>query len=294
MHSETKRLTHSHSRTQPADRHGRKPRAATRRAIRFILTPAIIVIILIASHGRALAKSGKHVDPHPPSAVDSHAINSLTAMGAYLRTLQVFQVQAVISTDDVRDNGQIVQSSADVNLLASRPNKLRMEEIGDEVNRLYFYDGKNFTIWGQLAGYYATVPAPPTISELADKLTDRFDINLPLVDLFRWGTEESDINKIKAAIDVGPSSVDGVTCEQYAFHQDDIDWQIWIQLGAYPLPRKIVITTLTDEARPQHSEVLTWNLAPSFDGASFTFDPPSDAHRIPVVDIQAESEEKNK
>ena len=48
-------------------------------------------------------------------------------------------------------------------------------------------------------------------------------------------------------MDVGPSVVGGVTCEQYAFRQADIDWQIWIQLGDYPLPRRLVATTTTDE-----------------------------------------------
>jgi hypothetical protein len=71
-----------------------------------------------------------------------------------------------------------------------------------------------------------------------------------------------------------------VTCEQYAFRQEGLDWQIWIQLGDYPLPLKFVIRTLSDEARPQHSDTLTWNLAPSFNDAAFVFDPPPDAQRI--------------
>ena len=56
------------------------------------------------------------------------------------------------------------------------------------------------------------------------------------------------------AVDIGPSAVDGMTCEQYAFRQEGVDWQIWIQLGDFPLPRKLVIRTLTDDAKPQHSE----------------------------------------
>ena len=38
------------------------------------------------------------------------------------------------------------------------------------------------------------------------------------------------------------------------------------------LPRKLVITTKTDEARPQHAVVYTWNLAPSFNEGAFTFE----------------------
>jgi hypothetical protein len=81
--------------------------------------------------------------------------------------------------------------------------------------------------------------------------------------------------------------VDGTTCEQYAFRQDGLDWQIWIQQGDYPLPRKLVLTTMTDDARPRHSQILTWNLAPSFNDAAFTFEPPKDAQKITIAEVSA-------
>jgi len=76
--------------------------------------------------------------------------------------------------------------------------------------------------------------------------------------------------------------VGGTTCEQHAFRQRGLDWQIWIQRGDYPLPRKVVLTTTTDEARPEYTAVYTWNLAPSYDASAFTFFPPSGAHRITI------------
>jgi len=41
---------------------------------------------------------------------------------------------------------------------------------------------------GERVNYYATVPAPPTIAELVDRLEKKFGIDLPLVDLFYWDT----------------------------------------------------------------------------------------------------------
>ena len=111
-----------------------------------------------------------------------------------------------------------------------------LEFVGDDGHRFFFFDGKNFTIYGQVSNYYATVPAPPTITELIQKLGDKYAIQLPLVDLFEWGTTDSDINKIKAAQDVGPfrRSTESL-CEQYAFRQENLDWQVWIQMGEFPL-----------------------------------------------------------
>lgn len=123
---------------------------------------------------------------------------------------------------------------------------------------------------------------------MTDDLNDKYGIELPLTDLFYWGTDDAIVKKIKAADDIGPSTVDGITCEQYAFRQEGIDWQIWIQLGEFPLPRRLVIRTLTDDAKPQHSELLTWNLAPSFSDDAFTFVPPAGVNRITLAELKAQ------
>jgi hypothetical protein len=246
----------------------------------------------------ALAKTARHAEPKPQAdskaetAIDPDAMEALNKMGTYLRTLKSFQVVSEDTTEDVLDDGQIVTDSKKVNMLASRPNMLRVEMKSDDKNVFLFYDGKNFTVYGKLVNFYATVPAPPTIGELVDKVDEQYGIEMPLVDLFKWGTDDSTTKKITSAMDVGPGTIDDVTCEQYIFRQEGVDWQIWIQLGAFPLPRKLVIRTLTDEARPEHTSVLTWNLAPSFNDAAFTFDPPADALRIAIKDISVDATKK--
>jgi len=183
----------------------------------------------------------------------------------------------------VQTDGQLVQTTSNVDVLARRPDRLRAEVTNDRQPRTFFYDGRKFTLWAPVLRFYTTIDAPSTIGELADKLENRYNVDLPLVDLFRWGTKEADTKDITSAMDLGPSMVDGVTCEQYLFRQEGVDWQLWIQRGDFPLPKKIVITTLTDEARPQHMSVWTWNLAPSFNDAAFEFTPPSDAKVIPFT-----------
>ncbi len=214
------------------------------------------------------------------SDVNPDAIAALNSMGSYLRTLKAFQVQAVTTKDDVLDDGQLIQFDTHVDLLARMPDRLRVEVTSSRQHRLYFYDGKDFTLFAQRVGYYATVPAPPTVGKLAEALDDKYGIELPLEDLFFWGGPQSKVADITGAIDVGPAEVGGVTCEQYAFRQPGLNWQIWIQQGEFPLARKLVLSTLTDEARPQYSSVLQWNLAPSFNEAAFQFDPPSEAQKI--------------
>ncbi len=266
------------------------------KGIRYLALPIVMAgAFLYASLASPVfASGGQQASAKEAPAIDPGAIEALNKMGIYLRTLKSFQVYATATTDNVLDDGQTIQFSRKADIIAALPNRLRGEITDDDGHRFFFFDGKNFTIFGEVVKYYATVPAPPTIRELNNALMEKYDIELPLVDLFRWGTEDSGINKIKAAVDIGPSAVDDVTCEQYAFRQDGVDWQIWIQLGEFPLPRKLVIRTLTDDAKPQHSETLTWNLAPSFSENAFTFDPPAGVQRIPLEEMKATSTEKKK
>jgi hypothetical protein len=214
---------------------------------------------------------------------DPDAIKALEDMSNYLRTLKAIQVHATTSRDEVLDDGQNVTFAGTVDMLAERPNHLRVEMINDKQRRMYFDDGKTFSVWAPRVNYYATIPAPPTLRELADKLSGQYNLEMPLADLFYWGDRKS-TEDIVGAIDLGAAQVDGTTCEHYAFRQEGADWQIWIQQGDYPLPRKLMITTTTDPARPRFTSVITWNLAPSFDDAAFTFEPPKDATKITLAE----------
>jgi hypothetical protein len=197
-------------------------------------------------------------------------MEALTKMGAHLRSLKAFEVGADITSEVVLDDGQKIQFAQKVNILTRLPDKLLAEVDGDLAKRLYVYDGKSFTLLAARAGYFVTTTAPSTLSQLVDILEDKYNIEIPLADLFRWGGPNAPTNRISSALDVGPAQVGGVSCRQYAYRQPGIDWQVWIQRGDYPSPRKIVVTTTTDEARPQYTSTLTWNLAPAYNDAAFT------------------------
>jgi hypothetical protein len=221
--------TNSAPQSLPADQAG--PQKTTSSAKQLTLPATLVAIaaaILSAPFGsHVLAKSAQQPEAKPEaneaSNIDPDAIDAVKKMSAYLRTLKSFQIIDNATQDDVLEDGLIVQTNSKVDYLTARPNRLRIEVTSDEKHRLYLYDGKNFTIWARLVNYYATVPAPPTIGELLDKAIDKYDIDLPLYDLYNWGTKDDDINKIKTAVDIGPSAVEGVTCEHYAFHQEGVD-----------------------------------------------------------------------
>jgi hypothetical protein len=247
------------------------------------LSKSLAAISIALAYAAIPARAEKPAADNP---VEPAVIKALTRMGAYLRSLKTFQVEAAITDEDVLTDGQKIQYASNANVLAQTPGRLRADLTSDRDDRLYLFDGKTFTVLAKGPNFYATIPAPPRIGQLVDKLENDYGVDVPLVDLFRWGSENWKPEGIKAATDIGPSTIEGTTCEQYAFRQDDVDWQIWLQLGDNPLPRKIVITTKTDEARPQHTAVYTWNLAPSFNEGAFKFEPPPGAGKVPMAQIK--------
>jgi len=245
----------------------------------------LILAALLLGFGAA-GQAQQAVAPAP--AIEPAALDALDKMGAYLRTLDSFEVRSDATTDEVLESGQKLQFAGTVHLRVRRPGHLWAEVASDRKTREFFYDGKTFTIWGPRNKLYASVPAPATLLELVEQVEDRFGIALPLADLFRWGTEPTRREAIQGAIHVGPAQLGGIPCDHFAFRQEGVDWQVWIQKGDSPLPLKLVITTTADEAQPQYASKLDWNLAPALNDKMFTFEPPPGSYQIAIRDITAE------
>lgn len=213
-------------------------------------------------------------------AVDPAVIAALNQMGAFLRSLQTFAIRSENTIDEILDTGQKIQFAELVEMWVRRPDGLRVNYASDHKQRQFFYDARTFTLYAPQRGFYASFAAPPVLSELIDVLEQRYNIEMPLVDLFYWGTEKSGLNQLVSAMDVGPGRVGQVECDHYALQQSDVDWQLWIERGPQRLPRKLLITSKREPAQPQFAAVLGWNLRPVLDDASFTFQPPRGAQRI--------------
>jgi hypothetical protein len=220
-------------------------------------------------------------DPAPAQAVvDPAAMTALDRMGAYLRTLTAFEVEARTATENVMDDGFKLQFDGVAKLKVRRPDRLHADIVNARKQRQIFYDGKSVTVYGPRLKYYATVPAPPTLRETIQVLAQKYGIETPLADLFYWGTDESGAADIKVARHIGPATIDGKQADQYAFRQEGVDWQLWIQQGQQPLPLKMAITSTAQPAQPTHSVGLRWNLSPRLQESAFVFKPPPGAMKI--------------
>ena len=221
------------------------------------------------------------------SAVDPASVQALKDMGAYVQTLKRFEVSTELTGERVLRDGQKLQHSARADLQVARPEKLRARISSARTERELVYDGKTVTLYTPVQKYYSTVELAGTVGNLIEVLEEKYDVDLPMADLFRWGTPAAPLDKIESALNAGQDFIGKDVCDHYAFRQGRIDWQIWITAGEKRLPRKVVITNRGDEARPQSVSLISWNLKPTFDDSTFKFTPPNGAKKIEIVQRKA-------
>jgi hypothetical protein len=217
------------------------------------------------------------------SSRDGKAIDRLTSMGHYLRGLKVFAVHADITKDEVLVNEQKLQFAGTADYLVQTPNHLRLEVKNDRRHRTYTYNGETLTQYSPRIGYYATMGVTGNLGEVVQQVKEKYDLDLPLADLFLWGTDMADTKDIKEAAIIGVERIGGHDCDHFAFRQEGVDWQIWIRQGNQPLPLKLVITTTDEPSQPQHVAVLKWNLSPKLNNKDFLFTPPKGSKKIEMV-----------
>lgn len=251
------------------------------------LASAILALSLAAPVVDAQTAPAGAAPPPAANPVDPASIQALKDMGAYLQTLDRFRASTTLTGERVLSDGQKLMHTASATVDAERPNKLRARMWSVRSEREIFYDGKTVALYIPAQKYYSTVEFSEPNSVLVGKLEERYGVEIPMSDLFTWGTPAAPVDKIESAMNAGQDFIGDSLCDHYAFRQGDFDWQIWITAGNKPLPRKLVITNRSDDARPQSITLMDWNLKPAFNEATFRFTPPKGATRIEIVPVKA-------
>ena len=240
-----------------------------------------LCLLLAAQPMFALAEDSP-AKPDAENVRNTQVIDKVIDMGEHLRSLKSFQVIADVSRDTVLDSGQKIQSQSSNTLQLAGRDRLYARSEGDTRTLEFFYNGKKLTQYSPYLKYYTTVDAPPTLSETLHRLEDYYGIQIPLEDLFLFGSDQAQVDAIKSAMYIGPSSINGQLCDHLAFRQADIDWQLWLTRADKPLPCKLVITTTSETSAPEYSAVYRWNLKPDQKQVKFTFTPGKGDVAIPL------------
>jgi hypothetical protein len=255
-----------------------------------------MITIELERHGRAarfatalalcLAALAPSRAPAQPAGIDPQAEKLLRASTAFLGSQKRFSADTRSTIELVTTWGQKLQFDNVVTMAVQRPNKLHAKRVGDLIDQAFYYDGRVLTLHNPSQKFYASVPAPGTLEEMLDFARTKLDIVAPAGDLVYKNAYQILTEDATSGFVVGKGVVEGARCDHLAFRAPHVDWQIWIQEGKQPLPRKLVITTRDLANAPQFSIVVTkWNLAPTFDESLFGFKPPKDARKVDFLPL---------
>lgn len=230
-------------------------------------------VILFLSPGQSASPEEKAIEPK--------AEQVLREMADYLTGSSALAFKAEASIDEFHETGLKIQTSARRTMAVRRPDRAASNLDGDRASRSAWYDGKTISVLDKRHNTYSVLEAPDSLDAALDFLAEEYDIVLPLADFVRDDVYESLSSAANFGVYVGLHEVDGVLCHHLAFANDFLEWQIWVDAGKEPLPRKMVINYKDEPGEPQFTaRFLSWNLSAELPDDLFQFTPPEGAQEL--------------
>ncbi len=263
----------------------------------------LILLAALAAPALAGAQAPKAKTPNPKTApapavatpsptpiprwIEPRADQELKKMSDFLAKLPRFAFEAEETFDEIPD-GELRQQLTNIRRVAmERPNHAAADVNGDTLSRATWYDGKTVTVLDKEHNTYAVIEAPPTIDATLDMLEDEYGVGLPLKDVLFSDPYAVLSEGITYGRYLGIHQAAGVACHHLAFSQATIEWQIWIDAGDQPVPRKVVITYVDEPSEPQYTAVIRrWKLDGPVPEGLFTFEAPEGALKIEAKTMQ--------
>jgi len=180
---------------------------------------------------------------------------------------------------------QKIQFASSGQIKLSRPDKLRVRRTGGYADVELVYDGKTVSLYGNDAKSYMQAEMPGSVDRMIAETQARSGFGMPGTDLLLSNAFDELIATTTEGKHIGQGVIDGVECEHLAFRGSETDWQIWIEPGAKPVPRKYVITSKTVTGAPQYTlKIRDWKTDANADG-DFAFKAPADTTKVALDSV---------
>ena len=201
-------------------------------------------------------------------------------MSDYLASQETISASFDSAVEVITPQMEKIQFTSSGTLLMTRPSAIHITRTGGYSDVEMFFDGEAVTILGKNINGYTQLDTPGTIDGLIDTLRDR-GMAIPGADLLLSDVYDTLIGDVLEAKYIGHGVVGGIECDHLAFRNQDTDWQLWIERGDNPIPRKFVITSKAVGAAPQYTLIIhDWETDVATSDADFAFIPPEGAQEL--------------
>jgi hypothetical protein len=203
-------------------------------------------------------------------------------MSARLAAAAALQVTTTELRDVVRPSGAKETLSGAGVYTVRRPDRFYAKT--DSRGLESWYNGKVLTLVVHPERVFAQAPMPDTINRTLDALAERYDMPLPLADLFYDSAAKALLSDSTTGGYAGTETVDGTPCHHLAFQDAGADWELWLPVDSDALPKRFKVVQKTRTGQPVIDVTFNaWNLSPQITDATFRPAVPADYEGVAVV-----------
>lgn len=226
------------------------------------------------------------VGPATAQTQESDAKSVLKAMTDYVSSQKHIELSFDSDIEVFTPQLEKIQFTNSGEAVLSRPDKLRAHRVSGHADVALFFDGKTVSIMSKKDNGYAQFEATGTVDQLIEALRAGHGVALPGADLLLTNSYDTLIADVQEAKHIGRGIIDGHECEHLAFRNFDTDWQLWVEVGNNPIPRKLVITSKTLNSAPQYTlRVKSWKTGIEPTQDTFVLVPPAGAKKLNPEDL---------
>jgi hypothetical protein len=216
--------------------------------------------------------------------IDPRAVEKLRRMSDVLAEAKTLSFEAESLYDQVEISGVKIKRAVSQEIVLRRPDGLYFRSVRDDGKvREGRYDGKALTIVPEGGGAYARIDVPGTLDTMLDHIQAEYQVNVPVADLLYADLYGRVKDHLLSGVYLGERTVGGEVLDQLSFETTGADWQLWLERGDRPLPRRLAITFVNAPGEPEYLTVIKgWRLDRDLEAGLFRFDPPADWRRIEI------------
>jgi len=215
--------------------------------------------------------------------MDEKAMQFLQGMSDYLGKAKTLSFRARTLYDEVRESGIKIKSASTIQIVMQRPNSFRVLTITDNgVARSSWFDGSKLTVLMRDTNQFMELDYKGTIDGLLNELIEKHEFQLPLADLAYSDIAKNFKEDLVSAEYLGVKLVNGIKCHHLSFESTGVDWQIWVEADATPVPRRFAISYVSDAEKPEFLASLSrWSIDGKPVEDQFKASIPESAKKVP-------------
>jgi hypothetical protein len=181
-----------------------------------------------------------------------------------------------VATEEGADPKELATAPLQVTFHLLRPDKLRGDLASALGDSSFRYDGSAAIIFNTANGTYAALEQTGDLDAVLSRVAELSDLPALLVgllgnDAFEALVTETGTNDARY---VGREDLDNRLCHHLTFRSPTVDWELWMEVGDPPLPRKLLVDPKRGQGEARYLvQIRSWDVSPEFTEDFFVFEP---------------------